>query len=57
VIFSSSGFWRDDKKEGSGSYFWVSTGKVLVGEWVDDIPKSGVYMKAGENPDMSENEK
>ena len=29
-----------DKREGSGSYFYAESGKVFVGEWVNDLPKA-----------------
>ena len=28
-----------DMREGSGSYFYAESGKVFVGEWVNDLPK------------------
>lgn len=28
-------------REGSGSYFYAESGKVFVGEWVNDLPKAG----------------
>ena len=30
-----------DKREGSGSYFYAESGKVFVGEWANDLPKAG----------------
>ena len=29
-----------DLREGSGSYFYAESGKVFVGEWVNDLPKA-----------------
>ena len=29
-----------DMREGSGSYFYAESGKVFVGEWVNDLPKA-----------------
>lgn len=37
------GHWVNDKREGQGSYFFQSKNQVFVGEWVDDMPKTGVY--------------
>ena len=28
-----------DMRKGSGSYFYAESGKVFVGEWVNDLPK------------------
>jgi len=44
------GQWVNDKREGQGSYFFASKNKVFVGEWVDDMPKAGVY-SAVDDPD------
>jgi len=45
------GQWVNDKREGQGSYFFASKNKVFVGEWVDDMPKAGVYSEV-EDPDQ-----
>ena len=37
------GNWVEDKREGFGSYYYKKNGKVIVGEWVDDSPKTAVY--------------
>lgn len=50
---SYEGYWLRDKREGSGSYFYAASGKVFVGEWVDDLPKAGVYTQSQENPDQA----
>jgi len=47
------GYWLKDKREGSGSYFYAETGKVFVGEWVNDLPKAGVYSQAQTNPEQA----
>lgn len=47
------GYWLNDKREGTGSYFYASSGKVYVGEWANDLPKSGVYTQAQPNPDQA----
>jgi len=44
------GQWVNDKREGQGSYFFASKNKVFVGEWVDDMPKAGVYSEV-EDPE------
>ena len=31
----------DDKKNGAGRFFYLDTGQVLEGVWVNDGPKSG----------------
>ena len=38
------GYWLDDKKEGPGRYFYLSSQKMYEGEWVNDVAKCGVYM-------------
>merc|ERR1719265_769698 len=50
---SYEGYWLKDKREGSGSYFYSATGKVFVGEWVNDLPKAGVYTQAQPNPEQA----
>jgi len=37
------GQWVNDKREGQGSFYYKDKAKMLVGEWVNDMPKSGVY--------------
>ena len=37
------GEWVNDLKDGSGRYFYYSTNRVYVGEWVKGNPKCGVY--------------
>ena len=46
------GHWVNDKREGQGSYFFNQKNQVFVGEWVDDMPKAGVYSEVEdpENP-------
>lgn len=50
---SYEGYWLRDMREGSGSYFYAASGKVFVGEWVDDLPKAGVYTQSQANPDQA----
>lgn len=40
---SYEGYWMKDMKHGQGSFYYGSTGKIYVGEWVEDIPKCGVF--------------
>lgn len=47
------GYWLNDMREGSGSYFYAQSGKVFVGEWVNDLPKAGVYTQANSNPEQA----
>ena len=44
------GHWVNDKREGQGSYFFSAKNKVFVGEWVEDMPKAGVYSEV-EDPE------
>lgn len=37
------GQWVNDKREGQGSYYYKEKAKMFVGEWVNDMPKAGVY--------------
>ena len=37
------GLGMDGLKEGSGRYFYASTGKVYEGEWAEDQPRCGEY--------------
>lgn len=37
------GFWINNKREGPGSYYYNQKKKVLIGEWVEDSPRSSVY--------------
>eukprot|EP01017_Pseudomicrothorax_dubius_P014281 TRINITY_DN1668_c0_g2_i1.p1 TRINITY_DN1668_c0_g2~~TRINITY_DN1668_c0_g2_i1.p1 ORF type:complete len:395 (+),score=104.70 TRINITY_DN1668_c0_g2_i1:132-1316(+) len=37
------GHWVNDLREGQGSYFFAEKNKIFVGEWVNDMPKTGVY--------------
>jgi len=47
------GYWLADKREGSGSFFYSDSGKVFVGEWANDLPKSGIYTQASPNPEQA----
>lgn len=37
------GSWVNDLREGQGSYFYAESNKLFVGEYVDDMPKCGIY--------------
>lgn len=37
-------------QEGQGSYFYNEQNKVFIGEWVEDMPKCGVYSEC-EDPE------
>eukprot|EP00392_Amoebophrya_sp_AT5.2_P000958 g960.t1 len=44
------GYWVANGREGGGSYFYKSTGKVFVGEWAADQPIAGLFQQAIKNP-------
>mmetsp|Transcript_1027 Transcript_1027/g.2835 ORF Transcript_1027/g.2835 Transcript_1027/m.2835 type:complete len:378 (-) Transcript_1027:123-1256(-) len=48
------GQWLNDKKEGPGQFHFKSTGKVLEGEWVDDVAKCGEYRDAAPGWNLAE---
>ena len=35
------GEWQEDKKHGHGKFFYLDTGQLLEGIWVQNTPKSG----------------
>lgn len=37
------GSWVYDQREGQGSYFYAESNKLFVGEYVNDMPKCGIY--------------
>jgi hypothetical protein len=37
------GFWNKGLKEGQGYYYYSSTGKIYLGEWHEDVPRSGIF--------------
>jgi len=47
------GYWLNDSREGSGSFFYSASGKVFVGEWANNLPKSGIYTQAYPNPEQA----
>lgn len=40
------GHWLGDAKEGPGRFYYVATGQVYEGEWVDGAPKCGTFRAA-----------
>lgn len=42
------GEWLGGKREGAGIYYYKTKDKIYDGEWVNDIPKCGVYTSAQE---------
>lgn len=36
------GKWLDDKKHGEGKFYYLDSGQVLLGTWVDNICKCGL---------------
>lgn len=49
----------NDNREGQGSYFYAQKNKLFVGEYVDDMPKVGIYteVKEPDAPDVEKDEK
>ena len=43
------GNWIEDKREGQGSYFFSQKNQIFIGEWVNDMPKAGVYSEVVSN--------
>lgn len=37
------GHWVNDQREGEGCYFFKEKAKVIIGQWVDDQPKTAIY--------------
>ena len=37
------GYWMRDMKHGQGSYYYGEKNKIYVGEWVEDVPRCGVF--------------
>eukprot|EP00466_Bigelowiella_natans_P009427 jgi/Bigna1/79142/fgenesh1_pg.60_\ len=42
------GYWLNGNREGSGIYYYKSKEKIYDGEWVNDMPKCGIYCDAKE---------
>lgn len=36
------GHWKNGMKEGQGYYYYYTTGKVYLGEWHEDCPRTGI---------------
>ena len=41
------GSWKDDKKHGSGKFFYLDKGQLLRGTWIEDVPKCGMMEDFG----------
>ena len=50
------GAWVNDQREGQGSYFYAESNKVFIGEYVNDMPKVGIYSEVVDES-ISEEEK
>lgn len=37
------GNWNKDLKEGQGYYYYSQTGKIYLGEWLEDNPRCGIF--------------
>lgn len=51
------GNWVNDNREGQGSYFYAQKNKLFVGEYVDDMPKVGIYTEVKETDSPDDNAK
>jgi hypothetical protein len=43
------GYWLNDLKEGQGYYYFSTTGKIYLGEWHENIPRTGLYTTVEES--------
>lgn len=43
------GYWSKDLKEGQGYYYYSTTGKIYLGEWHENIPRTGLYTTVEES--------
>lgn len=37
------GYWSKGLKEGQGYYYYSNTGKIYLGEWHEDVPRTGIF--------------
>ena len=37
------GYWFKDMKHGQGSFYYGNSNRIYVGEWVENIPKCGIF--------------
>lgn len=37
------GYWSNGLKEGQGYYYYSNTGKIYLGEWHEDYPRTGIF--------------
>lgn len=53
------GSWVQDLREGQGSYFYQESNKLFVGEYVNDMPKCGIYSQVidDQTPEQEQLEK
>lgn len=50
------GSWLMDKREGFGTFLFAANGKVIVGEWTDDTPRTSVLYKLDRKEKEAEGE-
>eukprot|EP00794_Sanderia_malayensis_P013886 gene13886-15334_t len=43
------GSWQNDKKHGDGKFYFLDSGQLYTGTWVDDIPKCGTCEEFGKD--------
>lgn len=43
------GYWSNGLKEGQGYYYYSETGKIYLGEWHEDIPRTGIFTDVKED--------
>lgn len=43
------GYWCNDLKEGQGYYYYSDIGKIFLGEWHEDSPRTGIYTNVEES--------
>ena len=41
------GSWKEDKKHGDGKFYFLDSGQLYIGTWVNDIPKCGTCEEFG----------
>ncbi|XP_046351627.2 MORN repeat-containing protein 3-like [Haliotis rufescens] len=41
------GSWKDGKKNGPGKFYYLNSGQVFEGVWVDNVPKCGTMQDYG----------
>ena len=43
------GSWKEDKKHGDGKFYFLDSGQLYIGTWVNDIPKCGTCEEFGKD--------